>query len=365
MGQCVSMVTCFEGLVNLTASKSAIKEQAWYNNARMNYLNNNLPQDFIDRLPNIVPPAIFDTVMRSFSQLKPTTFRVNHLLPSSQEIIAIMKENNILISPIAWYEDAFSTTSSTRELTALSAFKEGKFYIQGLSSMIPALVLNPSPDEIVLDIAAAPGSKTTQIASLMGNNGEIVANDLSRQRIFKLKANLKEQGVTNTTFSNIPGENLWRKYPEYFDKTLVDVPCSMEGRFNNNDSDSHKDWTLKKVKELSHRQKYLLRGAITATKVGGTIVYSTCTLSPEENEEVIDWILEKEGDAITIESIEIKNLQLSPGLTLWGNQTYDLSLKNTARIYPSDTMEGFFIAKIHKNRSTLTPEMFRPQKKRG
>lgn len=326
---------------------------------------NNFPGDFTTRLPEIVPSSLLHGVMDSFEQIKPVTFRLNHLRSSIDEITTIMMKNKIPISPVGWYHDAFTTTVPTRELTLLPAYKDGKFYIQGLSSMIPALVLNPSPEDIVLDIAAAPGSKTSQLASMMGNSGTIIANDLSRQRVFKLKANLKEQGVMNTIFSNMPGENLWRKYPEYFDRTLVDVPCSMEGRFDNNDPDSFKDWTLKKVKELSHRQKYLLRGAITATKVGGTIVYSTCTLSPEENEEVINWVLEKEGDAITIEPIGINDLNLSQGLVKWADQTYDPSLKDTVRIYPSVEMEGFFIAKIRKNRSTLTPEMFGGKTKRS
>jgi len=330
----------------------------------MNYKE--LPEDFLNRLPEMIPSHVYDQVAKSFSLTKPTTFRVNRLKSSPEEVIEFMKANHIAISPIAWYSDAFSTYASTRELTDLSLYKDGKFYIQGLSSMIPALVLNLEPSDSILDIAAAPGSKTSQIASIMNNSGKIIANDLSRQRIFKLKANLKEQGVTNTLFSNIPGENIWRKYPEYFDKTLVDAPCSMEGRFNSNDPDSYTAWTMKKVKELSHRQKYLLRGAITATKVGGTIIYSTCTLSPEENEGVIQWILDKEGDAVSIEPISIEGLTLSPGLTQWGEQRYDSSLRNSARIYPSSTMEGFFIAKIHKNKSTLVPEMFeKTTKKRG
>jgi 16S rRNA (cytosine1407-C5)-methyltransferase len=324
-----------------------------------------LPEEFIKTLISIGPESQLPKILESFSEQKEVTFRLNRLTSSRAELEEIMEKNDITTSPVIWYEDAFSTTVSTRELTSLQAYKDGKFYIQGLSSMIPALVLDPRPADVILDIAAAPGSKTSQLASMMKNNGTIIANDLSRQRVFKLKANLKEQGVTNTTFSNIPGENLWRKYPEYFDRTLVDVPCSMEGRFDANDPDSYKDWTIKKVKELSHRQKYLLRGAITATKVGGTIIYSTCTLSPEENEEVIDWILEKEGDAISVEPISIANLELSDGLTSFGDKSYHPSVKKTARIYPSNTMEGFFIAKIHKNSSTLTPEMFRPNRKRG
>jgi len=218
------------------------------------------------------------------------------------------------------------------------------------------VIVIPTHNPILRD--DAPGSKTTQIACLMQNKGEIVANDISRTRLFKLRANLKQQKITNVHITNLAGERMWRKYPEYFDKVLVDAPCSMEGRFTTTDPDSYKDWSLKKVKELSHRQQYLLRSALTATKVGGVVVYSTCTLSPEENEGVIDWLLEKEGDSIEVEKIEIPHLKLSPGIKKWGKHDYNPEVAKTARIYPDEDLEGFFIAKIRKIKTTLRPELF-------
>ncbi|HSW89144.1 MAG TPA: RsmB/NOP family class I SAM-dependent RNA methyltransferase, partial [Candidatus Saccharimonadales bacterium] len=232
-------------------------------------------------------------------------------------------------------------------------YKEGLLYIQSLSSMIPALVLNPHPKELVLDLAAAPGSKTTQMATMMRNTGILVANDISRARMYKLKANVANQSVTNTTFLNLPGQFIWKKYPEYFDRTLVDAPCSLEGRINCYDPKSYQDWSPKKVDLLSQKERFLLRSAISATKPGGIIVYSTCTLSPEENEEVIDWILKKEGDAIDIEPIEIKGLKSDEPIMQWRKQTFNPRIKNTLRIFPSSTMEGFFVAKIRKLKSTI------------
>lgn len=219
--------------------------------------------------------------------------------------------------------------------------------------MIPPLVLSPQPEEIILDMAASPGSKTTELATLMHNTGIIIANDKSPKRLFKLLENLKTQGVTNTKTSAIPGEFLWKKYPEYFDGVLLDAPCSMEGRFTTNDPNSYKDWSPRKIKELSNLQKWMLRSAISCTKIGGTIVYSTCAMSPEENEEVIDWLLKKMGDAITIEELSLEHLPKNPGLTQWGKKQYNPALAKTLRIYPSTLMEGFFVAKIKKHASTI------------
>ncbi len=125
------------------------------------------------------------------------------------------------------------------------------------------------------------------------------------------------------------------------------------------DPKSYADWSLKRIKSLAVRQQYLLRGAVTATKPGGLIVYSTCTLAPEENEGVINWVLEKEAGKIEIEKVSIPSLNLSSGLTEW-KKPYHSDVKQTARIWPSATMEGFYIAKIRKLASTLpVPKVFR------
>ena len=243
--------------------------------------------------------------------------------------------------------------STTEGITELSVYKEGKVYIQSLSSMIPALILSPTKDDVVLDMAAAPGSKTTQMAMMMNNGGQIVANDMSHERLYKLKANLAQQSVTNTTCSHSAGQSLWQRYPEYFDKVLLDAPCSMEGRFDGTDPETFDDWSTKKIKRLSKLQKWLLRSAVSATKVGGTIVYSTCTLAPEENEEVINWILEKEARTVQLEDISIEGLEMMNGLTSWQDKQFTPELTKTKRILPSNTMEGFYIAKIKKIQSNV------------
>ena len=313
-----------------------------------------LPEKFLDKLPEIVGKENLDEILTSFCFRKPSTFRTNTLKITSEELTKELNKLNIKAQPINWYKDAFILINTPQKiLSETKWYKEGFLYIQSLSSMIPPLILNPSENEKVLDLCAAPGSKTTQIAALMKNTGEIIANDLSRIRNFRLSANLQIQGVKNTKVTNLMGEIIWKKYPEYFDKTLVDVPCSMEGRFFTDDPKTYRDWKNGKVKQLAQKQKFLLRSAISATKTGGIIVYSTCTLSPEENEEVINWILEKEKNNVELLPVILDNCSFSHGLTKFKNKTYSLELSKTKRIMPSKTMEGFYIAKLKKIKSNI------------
>lgn len=313
----------------------------------------NLPKQLLERLKEIYSKDEYNNIMHSLYTRMLPSFRTNSLKISPDELEKRLKKQDFEIERVDWFQDAFVLKNkSIRELTETEEYKEGYLYIQNLSSMIPVIVLDPKPEEKILDIAAAPGSKTTLIASLMQNTGELTANDLSFKRLFKLKENLSKMGVTNTKVLNLSGESFWKKLPEYFDKTLVDVPCSMEGRIQCNDPKTYQDWSTKKIKQLSKLQKYLLRSAISVTRVGGTIVYSTCTLAPEENEEVVEWVIEKAPNALIVEKINIPNISLQNGLTTWKRKEFTHT-KNCARVTPNQTMEGFFIAKLHKTASTL------------
>lgn len=314
-----------------------------------------LPEKFLQRLKEIIPKENLDTILESFCKRHPSTFRANTLKISANNLMEKLKNFTINVEGIPWYTNGFILKNVPQKvLTATNLYKEGFFYVQSLSSMIPPLVLDPKPDEKILDATAAPGSKTTQMAMMMQNSGEIIANDKSRIRLYKLEANIKQQGVTNTKITNLPGQILWKRFPEYFDKTLVDVPCSMEGRFFVEDEKTYRDWSMTKIESLEQIQKFILRSAISATKVGGIIVYSTCTLAPEENEAVIDWIIKKEHGAIAIEPIHIPLLQTNEPILKWKNKIFDTQIKNTVRIFPSDTMEGFYVAKLRKLHTTVS-----------
>ncbi|MFH1855165.1 MAG: RsmB/NOP family class I SAM-dependent RNA methyltransferase [bacterium] len=287
-----------------------------------------LPKEFLKRLETIIPTEKLRDVLEAYTVIRPTTIRVNTLKTNAAHLLQIFDSHSIVYEPSPISSIAFIIRSDKRMLLDLDAYNNGLFYIQSLSSMLPVIVLDPKPNEKILDIAAAPGSKTTQMAAIMNNTGQIVANDNSRIRGYKLRANLKIQGVTNTTVVISPGQTIWKEYPEYFDKALVDAPCSMEGTFTTTNPKTCEHWSIKAIKELVQRQKWLLRSAVSATKPGGIIVYSTCTLEPEENEKVIEWILKKELGKVEL-------------------------FEPTTLIYPSELMEGFFIAKLKKLQSTI------------
>lgn len=315
-----------------------------------------LPDAFLVRIRQIIPQHQLAVTLDSFSKEKQLSLRVNTLKTSVDSLKIELQKQNILFDQVVWYPEAIVVDKKTDKstITASDLPKNGLLYIQSLSSMIPALILNPQPGEKICDLTAAPGSKTSQIAAMMHNEGEIVANDKSRERLYKLRAVLAAQGVTNTQVTQLPGEDLWKRYPEYFDKTLVDVPCTMEGRFLCSDPKSYKDWTPKKVKVLSQLQKYILRSAVSATKPGGLIVYSTCTLEPEENEGVVDWVLKREKGAVSVEAVSLDVPNRQNGLTEWQKKSFDPQLAETMRIVPSETMEGFYVAALRKHTSTVS-----------
>lgn len=317
-----------------------------------------LPPEFITRLQQIVGAGKYEEVLRAFATVKPTTLRVNTLKSTKLDLLAVFKEQGVSVKSVPWWNNAFILDQpSLRELTQLNLYENGWFYVQSLSSMIPPLVLNPQKGDIVLDITAAPGSKTTQLAMLMENQGKIIASDISPIRLLRLEANCKRQGVTIAEIKHIPGQRIWFDYPEIFDKALVDVPCSMEGTISLADSKTFRHWSMKKIKQLSYIQKTLLRSAISATKVGGTVVYSTCTLAPEENEGVIDWVLKKMPGKIKVEPIHINHLEYLHGLTSFQGVQFAQQVSQSMRIVPTKLMEGFFIAKLTKIASTIGKEL--------
>ncbi len=313
-----------------------------------------LPQEFIEKIKGIFPPDIVKRIIEGYKSERQISVRVNTLKANENDVLEILRKADLEPQIVTWMKSAFTLPYSTsRQLTDLQIYKDGLFYIQSLSSMIPALILDPKVDELILDMAAAPGSKTTQMAAMMKNSGRIIANEPNRSRLFKLKQNLETQDVQNTEVLSLDGQSLWKKYPEYFDKVLIDVPCSVEGTFACSDPRSYSYWSPRRIKQLSKMQKWLLRSAVSCTKPGGTIIYSTCTLSPEENEEVIEWLLEKEKTSIILANIDIPEIEIFPSFKSYKHKTFHPDLQKTMRILPSQEMEGFFVAKILKKDSNV------------
>lgn len=302
-----------------------------------------LPKDFIEDIYNNYTPLTVDKILSGMLGDRKTTVRVNTLKSNVQDVIREFKENNIKFDRIEWYKDALVIKNvKEKELQNLEIYQKGGIYLQSLSSMIPPLVLNPKPNEKVLDLTAAPGSKTTEISALMENKGYILANELDSIRCERLRYNIEMQGANIVEVINKRGEKVGEEHKEEFDKVLLDAPCSGEGRFLGNSPKTYRTWSKKTVNELAKLQKKLLKSAYEALKPGGVLVYSTCTLNKKENEEVLEWALE---------NLELKLLDINLDLRekLQGfNKGLNKEISKAIRILPSKNMEGFFIAKFKK-----------------
>ena len=215
---------------------------------------------FLARLEMMIGSSLFHEIEHTFTE-RPTTFRVNTLVTTKERALDILKQEGFKIKQVSWYKGAYILENkSKRELTKLSLYEEGGLYIQSLASMVPPIVLDPMPGESVLDLTAAPGSKTSQIAAHMKRQGTLIANDKNKIRFFKLKHNMEKLGVgTGTeqedswtfTLRMEPGEILAKEYPAYFDKILLDAPCSAEARFCEDDPKTYGYWNEKKIKEYT------------------------------------------------------------------------------------------------------------------
>ncbi len=224
----------------------------------------------------------------------------------------------------------------------------GYYYVQDTSSMMSILALKPTENDFFLDLCASPGSKTTQAAALMKNKGTIVANEVSLGRVSILNANLERCGVSNTIVVKKDGVQFCQKAQKEkikFDKILVDAPCSGEGTLRKSPNTMN-IWNLKVIIGMSKIQKKLASEALKILKVGGEMVYSTCTLSPEEDEEVIQHLKEN----FNIEILPVKlPMKTRLGISNWNGKEFHEEIKNCCRIYPQDNdSDGFFLAKIRK-----------------
>jgi 16S rRNA (cytosine1407-C5)-methyltransferase len=302
---------------------------------------NQLPPEFEERLKDILPqrPAAL------FEPRQYQAFRINMLMISIEEAHAKLASRNVDFTLVGFCPYAIVVTKQTaQELLRSDLVNDGLLYAQGLESLLPVIALDPRPNQRVLDLCAAPGSKTSQIAMLMHNEGSIKANEPILQRLYRLKAVLNLTGA-KAQISSVDGRRL-QEHGELFDRILVDAPCSTEGRFIKNDPKSFAYWSVRKIKEMSHKQKGLLLNASRLLKPGGVMVYSTCTFAPEENEEVVDWFLRKADGPWELTPIQFEGVKNYPCLSQWQKRMYDPQIREAARILPDERMEGFFIAKF-------------------
>ncbi|MEO0124469.1 MAG: RsmB/NOP family class I SAM-dependent RNA methyltransferase [candidate division WOR-3 bacterium] len=270
--------------------------------------------------------------------------RLNTLKAKKEVILSLLKDFNL--KPLNFLNDAY-VIETGHGIGNHFTHQLGFIYVQEIASMIPVVVLEPKPDDVVLDLCASPGSKTTQIAQLMGNKGLIVANEIDYKRVSSLIHNVKKCGLLNEVLISIPGEKVGDVLPNYFDKILIDAPCSAEGTIRKSKKVLY-HWGIKNIQKMARIQKGLIVSAFRALKPGGTMVYSTCTIAPEENEGVIDYLLKKFPEA-EILSINIPHFKFREGVLSWEKEHFDIRVKNCVRILPQDNDTApFFIARITK-----------------
>lgn len=279
------------------------------------------------------------------------SLRVNTLKISIPELKERLEKKWTLKQPYPSNPEIFLITSNIEpgELGKSIEHILGYYYIQEISSMMPLIALAPKTNESLIDLCAAPGSKTTQAGMYMENTGSIIANDANMGRLGILSTNIQRCGVTNTIITKAPGELLCRRLSNMkikADKILVDAPCSGEGTIRSS-VQSVKMFSENLIKKLSKIQQTLVKSAIEILEEGGELIYSTCTHAPEENEEVVSYILENFPE-MKIQEVNIP-LKTRPGITEWEGKKYHKDVIKAVRIYPQDNdTEGFFISKFKK-----------------
>jgi len=265
--------------------------------------------------------------------------RVNTLKISVQKLKSRL--SNWKLEQVPWCSEGFWIKGERWDIGNILEHQLGYFYVQEAASMIPPVVLDPKEYEIILDRAAAPGSKTTQIAQYMKNTGLLIANDVDGKRLKILGANLSKMGVLNaviTKMQQIKGIE--------FDRILVDAPCSGTGTIMKSLKTVNM-WNPKSISKLSRLQKMLVASSFEVLKVGGVMVYSTCTMEPQEDEGVVDFLIRKFPNA-KLEKIYL-NIKKSSPITEFEGEIYSDEVNKCLRIWPQDNnTEGFFVAKIKK-----------------
>lgn len=286
-----------------------------------------------------------DEALGLLSLRHPKAVRIN-ALKAKKTTLKDIKALGVELAPISWCKDAYIVTSGYEKLSKSDLFTSGAFILQDPASFVPVLALDPKAGEYVLDICAAPGGKTTHIAALSKNKAHITANDTSRTRFFKMRELFTAYGVQADTV--LYDGRFLRKHldGQLYDKILLDAPCSGEASIDPTNTKSYEQWSTAKVKRLSRLQEQLILVAYDLLAAGGTLVYSTCTIAPEENEMVIDYLLKRRGAQVAALSIPIDGAK--QGLTSWHGKALSPELTKTYRIIPTNTHEAFYTAKIIK-----------------
>lgn len=304
---------------------------------------------FEERMRSLMPDEKDFEEYEKIIHIKPQRFiRCNTLKISAKDLFNRLSKKWDVVQPYEGFPEIILINSELKpgELGNSIEHLLGYYYVQEISSMLPPIALNPKPGDFVLDLCSSPGSKTTQMAAMMNNEGTIIANDIKLDRIKILGANLERCGVMNVIATRNDGVGLCQRLGEKgfkFDKILLDAPCSGEGTLRSSPK-TFKMWNIKVVKKLSREQKKLFAFALKCLKKGGEIVYSTCTHAPEEDESIVDFALK--NFPVRVDKVKLP-LKCRPGVTEWKGEEFDERVVDVCRVYPQDNnSEGFFVSKF-------------------
>ena len=286
-------------------------------------------KDFIEKYSKLTD---FNKYKESVLKEPRRALRVNTLKINVKGCLNLLQSKGWQLEQVPWCKEGFFLNSIEIGIGNSEEHKKGYFFVQSAASMLPPVILNPKENDVVLDMSASPGGKTTHLAALMNNKGLIVANDVGNERLKILKINLQRCSVLNCIITNMSGDKV---SGIEFDKILLDTPCSGSGLIKGNNLETKKTlkvWNENQIKRLAKLQKKLISNAFDLLKENGELVYSTCSLEPEEDENIIDFLLENRNAKIINYDINIKSSH-TKFIKLWP-QYYGT--------------EGFFIAKIKK-----------------
>lgn len=301
-----------------------------------------LPKKFETRMQELLKDE-FEDYMKTYEEKPLKGLRVNTLKISTEEFEKIAPFE---LKPIPWTSNGYYFDAEKVQPAKHPYYLAGLYYIQEPCAMTPARILPVEPGDRVLDLCAAPGGKSTELAAKLKGEGILVSNDISHSRARALLKNLELFGVKNAIVLSESPERLSEKLEEYFDKILIDAPCSGEGMFRK-DPAIMKTWEAQGVEPYSKLQKQILDSAVKMLKPGGKMVFSTCTFSPEENEQSIQYVLEHypEFSVVKVEGCEY----FSKGRPDW-IENGDASLENCIRLWPHKVRgEGHFVTLLEKS----------------
>ena len=300
-------------------------------------MNNKLSEFLTNELIKQYGEETYNKIIEGYNQKRFTTLRVNTLKAKVSYICSVLSENNIEYEKVSWNNEALIIKNANEiDIKELEIYKNGEIYLQSLSSMMPAIILEPKENEDILDMTAAPGGKTTQIAALTNNKANITACEMNTVRADRLKYNIEKQGATSVTVLKEDS----RRLNDYFsfDKILLDAPCSGSGTILLNNERTYKNFSENLVKKTIKSQKDLLKKAIKILKPGHELVYSTCSILKQENENTIKEIIEKgQAEVMAINEGKLKDI---PKLKS--------NIDGALTVCPNEYYEGFFVVKLRK-----------------